>query len=106
MSASERLKQARKAAGYDTAVAAAAALGLPEQTYLPYESGRTGFSRRAARLAHFFGVNLTWLIEGSGPMKRAQKEPLLDKFERLPPDKQTQILDMIDYFSSRPEPKK
>lgn len=103
MHAGERLKKARIEAGYDTARAAAEALGLPEQTYMPYESGRTGFSRRAARLAHFFGVNLLWLVEGTGPMKRAQKDPFLDKFERLPPERQTQILDMIDYFSSRKE---
>lgn len=102
-SAADRLKRARIEAGYDTAVAAAEALGLPAQTYLPYENGRTGFSRRAARLAHFFGVNLIWLVEGTGPMKRAQKEPFLEKFERLPPDRQTQILDMIEFLSSRKE---
>lgn len=101
--AADRLKQARIEAGYDTARAAAEALGLPEQTYYPLERGDTGFSRRAPVLAHFFGVNLRWLVTGNGPMKRAQKEPFLEKFERLPPDRQTQILDMIEFFSSRKE---
>src|SRR5258708_40049721 len=73
MYAHERLKKARIEAGYKTARAASSALGLPEQTYMPWESGRTGFSRQAARLAHFFGVNLLWLRGETRAVKTAPK---------------------------------
>ncbi len=98
--AADRLKLAREHR-YKTAVEAAEALGLPEQTYLPYESGRTGFTHRAASFAHFFGVNLEWLLEGRGPMRRGARHPVIERFERLPPESQREAIDFIDYLAKK-----
>ncbi len=95
-----RLKLARERR-YDTAVEAAKALGLPEQTYLPHESGRTGFTRSAARYASFYGIRLEWLITGRGPMEPEGVDPFLEKFERLPPELRAEAMDFLDFLASR-----
>lgn len=99
-SAADRLKLARKQR-YPTAVAAAEALGLPEQTYLPWESGRTGFTHRAALLADFFQVNLEWLLNNRGPMKKHGAHPVLERFERIPAEKQQEALDFMDFLARK-----
>ena len=96
----KRLKRAREAR-YGTAREAAAALGLAEQTYMPYESGRTGFRHRAARFAQFLGVSLVWLLTGDGPMRPGGTHPVLELFERVPPEKQPQILEMMELYANR-----
>lgn len=96
----ERLKRARELK-YEHAVDAAEALGLPVQTYLPYESGRTGFSRRAPRFADFFGVNLLWLLTGDGPMRPSDPHPVVKIFERIPAEKQPDALEMLEFYASR-----
>jgi phage repressor protein C with HTH and peptisase S24 domain len=69
MDAHERLAEARRAAGYDTATDAAAALGVHAPTYLHHENGTRGFSRVADRYARFYRVNLEWLMTGRGERK-------------------------------------
>lgn len=71
----ERLRDARRAAGYDTATAAADALGIPPQTYIHHENGTRDFARTrdpetARRYAAFFRVDLDWLLTGRGKMRR------------------------------------
>jgi SOS-response transcriptional repressor LexA len=76
----DRLKWARKNAGYEEdASEAARALGVKESTYLGHENGSRGLSRAAARYARFFRVSLDWLLAGRGepisapPPRRAAK---------------------------------
>lgn len=67
----ERLAQARKEAGFSTAAAAAAALGVKEPTYMGHENGSRGFRRDSADLyARKFHVALEWLLTGKGPKHR------------------------------------
>ena len=80
MDANERLAEARKAAGFDTATEAATALGVHAPTYLHHENGTRGFARVADRYARFFRVNLEWLITGRGERRgRRAGVPLVGK---------------------------
>ncbi len=63
----ERLIFARKLAGYETATAAAAAMGVPEGTYLGHENGSRGIRKHVAeRYAAFFKVKKGWMLTGEG----------------------------------------
>lgn len=69
----ERLKQARKAAGYSSGEKAAARFAWKVNTYKAHESGRNGFGiADARRYAYAFGVSPSWLQTGEGeePQKR------------------------------------
>lgn len=93
-----RLKKARETR-FGTAREAAEALGLAEQTYMPYENGRTGFRHRATRFAQFFGVNLVWLLTGEGPMWPGSSHPVLELFERIPEEKRPTVLEMMELYA-------
>lgn len=69
ISAHERLRQARIAAGFETATAAAEAMGIKFPSYAHHENGTSGLSRAGERYARFFRVNLEWLLTGRGDMK-------------------------------------
>lgn len=80
MDAAERLKKIRQDAGYSSARAAAAAIGVSYDTYAQHENGTRGGTvpRDAAmRYAKFFRVSLDWLLTGKGTMGRAAKVPVL-----------------------------
>ena len=68
----DRLKWARRQAGYASAAAFARAAGVPEVTYRAHEkglqgSGGRGLSERAARdYAERLGVDWAWLMTGAG----------------------------------------
>lgn len=96
----DRLRAARKAAGYRTATDAAKAMGAHRATYIGHENGNRGFANDAARYADFFGVNLDWILRNRGAMK-GKADPLLDKIRQLPPEKQQEALDYLDYLASR-----
>lgn len=70
----KRLKRVRTDAGYDTAGAAARAIGIPEERYRHHENGIRGLSRDGSdeRYARFYRVSLEWLRTGRGPMRRSQ----------------------------------
>jgi len=77
-SPAERLKKARKAAGYETPTEAARAMDMPPPTYLGHENGTTGLRRGAAiRYAKKFGVSIDWLLTGSGNQGRPAKIPVI-----------------------------
>ena len=60
-----RLKAARKAAGFLSATEAATALGMNYRTYAGHENGNRGISRNALELyAKRFGVTTDWLLSG------------------------------------------
>lgn len=66
---SHRLRQAREAAGFPTAAAAAEAFGWKRFTYTANENGNASFSyRRAKEYAVAFGVMVEWLYDADGPM--------------------------------------
>jgi SOS-response transcriptional repressor LexA len=62
----QRLKLARERAGYDSARAAASAIGVSADTYSQHENGTRGFKGRAERYARFFRVAPEWLLYGRG----------------------------------------
>lgn len=95
-----RLKQARLLR-YEHGTDAAEALGLNRQTYLPYENenGRTGFRHRAPHFAQFFGVNLEWLLTGDGPMLPSAVHPVLEIFEKIPPEKQARAIEYLQFLA-------
>jgi hypothetical protein len=67
----ERLRQARTAAGFRSAQAAADAFGWTYPTYAAHENGsRHAKSRAIETYAVAFGVRLQWLALGLGSMKR------------------------------------
>lgn len=73
--AADRLRRARSAAGYETALAAATAHGWNPNTYKSNENGNAPFSyRRAKDYGAAFGVRSEWLYAGTGPV-RASPEP-------------------------------
>lgn len=74
----ERLKEARIAAGYETAKAAAEAMGVPVPTYIQHENGARGLPpARAARYGRFFRVAPEWLLYGRGAADPITVEPEL-----------------------------
>ena len=63
-----RLRQARLAAGFETAAAAAEAHGWNRNTYASNENGNAPYSwRRARDYALAFGVRPDWLYDAQGP---------------------------------------
>lgn len=76
----ERLTWARERAGYATAAAFSAAVGVNPTTYRAYENGQNGFAKLAGRFAKKLGVSAEWLLEGGpkpmGPTpERSDEDP-------------------------------
>lgn len=65
--AEDRLRWARKRAGYDSAREAAEALGIPTPTYHGHENGGRKFADMAEKYARKFRVPVAWLMYGAGP---------------------------------------
>jgi SOS-response transcriptional repressor LexA len=81
----ERLIQARLSAGYDSAAAAARALGVKEQTYYSHENGNSGLRPKVAeKYARKFKVSLEWLLTGRGEMSAVGAIPYEDEVAGLP----------------------
>lgn len=76
MEPSERLKEARIKAGFDSATEAASALGVSAPTYLQHENGTRGFKGRAADYAARFGTTPEWLLYGRGKGVQAVAVPI------------------------------
>lgn len=75
---SDRLRQARRTAGYKGPGEAASALGVSRFTYTQHENGTRGFKRDSAvQYAKKFKVSVEWLLTGSGASKRATKVPVI-----------------------------
>lgn len=74
MNLHERLRAARKAAGYATAKDAAEAFGWNRNTVTSNENGNRTFSRESAeRYASAYRVDLGWLLTGKGEMRPGSK---------------------------------
>lgn len=96
----DRLRIAREHKGYDTATAAADALGVERPTYLAHENGSRGFRASATRYAQFFGVNLIWLLTGKGHMVSGAS-PVQELFEALDLDRQREALRFLEFLKER-----
>jgi SOS-response transcriptional repressor LexA len=84
----DRLKAAREAAGYETAKAAAEAMGVAVATYIQHENGTRGYpSSRADRYASFFRTSPEWLLYGRGktPRRREALSPEVRRVSRMVP---------------------
>jgi SOS-response transcriptional repressor LexA len=69
----DRLREAREAAGFETATDAARTLGVEPPTYLAHENCSRGFRRASAdKYARKFGVSLEWLLTGRGRKQRIE----------------------------------
>lgn len=74
---SQRLKQARLAAGYSSASDAARALGVSVSTYSAHENGQNGLKLKyAEKYALKFKVSQAWLLTG-------EEQPLLDRKQQI-----------------------
>ena len=72
----DRLKEARKAAGYTSASAAARALGISSSTYAAHENGQNGFKADdAERYARMFRVDSAWILFGNTRPEAVQQVP-------------------------------
>ncbi|TPN43232.1 helix-turn-helix transcriptional regulator [Mesorhizobium sp. B1-1-7] len=94
----ERLVAARKQAGFETAVEAAEAVGVPYGTYSGHENGSSGFRRDKGEIyARKFKVRFEWLMLGTGPMVdlASKYRELLTTFDSLPPDLQASYADVL-----------
>lgn len=76
--AAERLRSARKSAGFSSAAEAARSLGLNVESYRQYENGTNGFSALAPDFARRYRVRLDWLVTGRGEMRGRRDDESLE----------------------------
>ena len=75
MTINERLRMAREKK-YESAADAARAMGIKYPTYAGHENGNGGVSKKMAiRYAHFFGVDLEYLLTGRKPSATLESHP-------------------------------
>ena len=80
----ERLQDARRKAGYDTAKDAADAFGWNEVTYRSHEAGDRGVRQSVAeKYAKALRVSVVWLITGQGSPDKGTAE-IVDIWSRIP----------------------
>jgi len=79
-----RLRAARIAARFETAVEAADAMGIPRATYIGHENGRRGFpASRAPQYARKFKVTEEWLLYGKGDAAPADPMPSAEELTEM-----------------------
>lgn len=84
LSIAARLKQARIAANFETASAAADAMGVPVASYTQHENGSRGFKRdRAEKYARRFRTSVEWLIFGRGAAALPDPDPTEVELEQM-----------------------
>lgn len=91
-----RLKAARERAGYDSARAAATAMGVSPDTYSQHENGTRGFRSKAERYARFFRVAPEWLLFGRGEAEKAAAP--------IPVNRMVPVLGDVQAGAWHPEP--
>ncbi|MEA3534263.1 helix-turn-helix transcriptional regulator [Rhizobium sp. CC-YZS058] len=94
----ERLTEARKQAGFESAREAADALGVPYPTYAGHENGSSGFRADKGEIyAKKFKVRFEWLMRGTGHMKdlATKYREILLTYDSLPPDLQETYADVL-----------
>jgi transcriptional regulator with XRE-family HTH domain len=82
--AASRLKAAREAANFESAKAAAEAMGVPVASYIQHENGSRGFKRdRAEQYARRFRTTPEWLLLGRGDAPEPSADPSADDLEQM-----------------------
>lgn len=99
----ERLKAARVAAGYESAPAAAQAMGVPEATYMGHENGSRGFGRAAERYARFFRTTPEWLLYGRGESAGVADAPAA--YEQGPVGRIVDLADLRTHIAQIAKPR-
>lgn len=90
----ERLEAARIAAGFDSAKAAAEAMGAKVSSYIQHENGTRGISKaNAVRYARFFRTTPEWLLYA----RKGGGEPNVDDLESMIES----VLDELVTFETR-----
>lgn len=100
----ERLREARHAAGYESAMSAAKKFGWSPSTYAAHENGQNGFNiKAAAKYAKAFKTTAAWLLteEGEPPRKKA---PLIGSFDPDVPDRRIGDLEQPAEFDPDAQP--
>ena len=83
-SRSDRLRNARRDAGYASVRAACDAFGYHYPTYAGHENGARDFDfDTAERYAKAYKVDVTWLMSGKVPAKD-EKAEVIDIWTRIP----------------------
>lgn len=76
----DRLKKARKAAGFKSAAEAASALNTPYPTYAGHENGSRGVTTEALELyARRLKVSADWLLNGKGSPPQSTPQPIANR---------------------------
>jgi transcriptional regulator with XRE-family HTH domain len=106
---SDRLKQARVAAGFETVEQAAAALGVPYQTYAGHENGRSGFKADSiVQYCRRYKVSTDWLLTGRGKGPGGSSDIAYEIYllaQTLPVSELTKALDIIRVLAQRSDPR-
>ncbi len=99
----DRLRMARKLAGFKVASEVARVLGIPKPTYYSHENGSRAFeSDMALRYAQFFRVSFEWLMTGRGDAKPTKGAAAVEnRFRGLHPEDQRELLSYMDFIESR-----
>lgn len=88
----ERIREARKAAGYETAADAARAFGWHPQNVRDQEADRRGVSPDQAKsYARAYRVDPTWILFG-GPTKRPKAQGMVPVIGRVGADPEGRVL--------------
>jgi phage repressor protein C with HTH and peptisase S24 domain len=84
-SVADRLRASREAAGFETAKAAADAIGIPVATYTQHENATRGLPAGKARLyAKAFATTPEWLLYGRGPSEAPSGQDAISAARRVP----------------------
>ncbi|MEM9584810.1 MAG: helix-turn-helix transcriptional regulator [Pseudomonadota bacterium] len=102
----DRLKAARKAAGYSSAQSACDAFGWKYPTYIGHENGLRGFKGEAQNYAQVFRVSLEWLLTGRGTMRPAgETAEIIDIWSRIPESDRGSARRMLESLVEKESPK-
>lgn len=99
----ERLREARKRAGYRSAAAAARRFGWTESTYASHENGQTPVPKEEAVIyAKAFKVRggASFIVYGDNPPNKGQeaKTRLAELVEKMPPVLEDLAADYIEFL--------
>lgn len=94
-SRADRLRAARKDAGYASVKDACAAFGYTYATYAAHENGSRDYDfQTAERYSKAYNVDVTWLMTGKTPNKSERAE-VIDIWSRIPARDRDTALKML-----------
>ena len=103
-----RLRQARAAAGYETATEAAEAMREPVPTYTLHENGGRGYKAKAAKYAKQFKTTPEWLLWGrqAGDARTNRINQALQRFSEQDRDwAEGVVIATLETLARRPRPR-